>query len=89
MTAKTRYFSYLLKCSDGSYYAGSTTDLKKRMRQHNGEIMGGAKYTRSRRPVLLEYYEEHTSLKSAIQSENALKRLNHSEKQRICVSYKE
>ncbi len=42
---------YLLRCGDGSLYCGCTTDLERRLRQHNGEIPGGARYTASRRPV--------------------------------------
>jgi putative endonuclease len=47
---------YILECSDGSYYTGSTKDLELRILQHqNGE---GANYTKSRLPVKLVYYEE-------------------------------
>ncbi len=47
------YFVYILECADGTLYTGITTDLKKRLRQHNGELAGGAKYTSARRPVKL------------------------------------
>ncbi len=47
------YFVYILECCDGTFYTGITTDIKKRLRQHNGEIVGGAKYTAARRPVRL------------------------------------
>jgi putative endonuclease len=47
------YFVYILECSDGSFYTGITTDIKRRLRQHNGEIVGGAKYTLARKPVRL------------------------------------
>lgn len=42
---------YLLHCADGTLYTGITTDLGRRLRQHNGELAGGARYTRTRRPV--------------------------------------
>jgi putative endonuclease len=47
------YFVYILKCSDGTYYTGITTDVERRIRQHNGELKGGAKYTGTRQPVRL------------------------------------
>ena len=39
------YFVYIVKCADNTLYTGYATDIKRRMRQHNGEIKGGAKYT--------------------------------------------
>lgn len=54
---------YILKCSDGSYYAGSTNDLTKRIEQHNaGE---GANHTRKHLPVKLVYYEEYERIDEA------------------------
>lgn len=47
------YFVYILECCDGTFYTGITTDIKRRLRQHNGELVGGAKYTSARRPVRL------------------------------------
>lgn len=44
---------YLLRCADGTFYCGITTDMARRLRQHNGLIKGGARYTRTRRPVEL------------------------------------
>lgn len=49
-------YTYIVRCSDGSLYTGWTNDLKKRIKDHNEGR--GAKYTRSRRPVVLAYYEE-------------------------------
>ena len=44
---------YILECADGTLYTGIARDLQKRLRQHNGEIVGGPKYTSGRRPVVL------------------------------------
>lgn len=55
------YYTYIVECSDGSYYTGKTTDLDRRIKEHNGLKKGGAIYTRSRRPVLLRYFEEFTT----------------------------
>ena len=54
-----RNYTYMVKCSDGTLYTGWTTDLEYRVKAHNaGE---GAKYTRSRLPVELVYYEEYAT----------------------------
>ena len=47
------WFVYLLECADGSLYCGVTTDVARRLAQHNGQMPGGARYTRTRRPVRL------------------------------------
>ena len=52
-----RGFVYILKCSDGSYYVGSTTQLHLRLAQHNHG--NGANYTKKRLPVELVYFEEY------------------------------
>ena len=52
MTEETaRWWVYLVQCSDQSLYVGITTDLNRRLQEHNGETRGGARYTRARRPV--------------------------------------
>lgn len=50
MLEKT-WFVYLLECADKTLYCGITIDIQKRLAQHNGQLCGGAKYTRGRRPV--------------------------------------
>ena len=60
-------FMYILECSDGSYYTGSTTDLELRFRQHQaGE---GANHTKKRLPVKLVYYEEFQRIDQAFYRE--------------------
>ena len=70
---------YLLKCSDGTLYAGSTVDLAKRLREHNGG-KAGAKYTRARRPVKLVYKEKCKTLTLARAREAEIKRMKRVEK---------
>ena len=79
------FITYIVKCSDGTYYTGKTTNLTKRLRQHNGEIKGGAKYTRVRRPIQLGYSETHSTNKNACQREEELKQLSHKEKELLCT----
>lgn len=71
-------FVYILECADGSFYTGWTTDLDRRLVSHNAGR--GGRYTRSRRPVKLVYWEECPDRRSAQQRELALKRLSRGAK---------
>ena len=63
-------FTYMLRCSDGTYYLGSTRDLGLRVHQHQtGE---GAAYTRRRRPVELVWHEEHENIGAAFAREKQI-----------------
>lgn len=76
-----RNYTYMVKCSDGTLYTGWTTDLEHRVKTHNnGE---GAKYTRSRRPVELVYYEEYVTKAEAIKREYAIKKLTRKQKEKL------
>ena len=70
---------YILKCSDGTLYTGSTTDLTSRLREHN-ELKSGAKYTRARRPVELVYQEDFETLPLARNREVEIKRMSREDK---------
>lgn len=82
----TSYFVYILECNDKTYYIGKTNDLSKRLAIHNGIGAGGAKYTRSRRPVFLIYYEIYDNLSEALRREISLKKLTKGEKRRLIFS---
>jgi predicted GIY-YIG superfamily endonuclease len=64
-------YAYLLRCADGSYYAGSTTHLDIRLAQHNSD-RDGAAYTRRRRPVVLAWSAEFESIAEAYSWEKRL-----------------
>jgi len=76
------HVAYILKCKDGTLYAGSTSDLVKRLREHN-ELKSGAKYTRGRRPVVLVYKEKCKTLAKARAREAEIKRMTRKEK--LCL----
>lgn len=69
---------YVLECKDGSYYAGYTNDLVKRIAVHNEGK--GAKYTRAKRPVTCIYNEFHETKQEAMQAEYAFKQLTRKQK---------
>lgn len=83
-----QYITYILLCSDGSYYVGKTTDIDHRLRQHNGEIKGGAKYTAAKRPVVLVYIESFPTHREAAQREYVLKQLSHQQKEALAKKSK-
>lgn len=74
-------YTYILECADGSLYCGWTNRLKERVQAHNAGR--GAKYTKSRRPVTLVYYEEFDTKQEAMQREWAVKQLSRKEKLRL------
>jgi putative endonuclease len=71
----------MVHCSDGSLYTGITGNLCKRIRQHNGLAWGGAKYTRSHRPVTLVHVERYKSRIEAHRRELEIKEMAHEQKQ--------
>lgn len=74
---------YILQCADGSLYTGVARDLERRLLQHNGDCTGGAKYTRTRRPVRLAWSDTVPDRSAALQREAAIKRLSRDEKLRL------
>ena len=73
----------MLECSDGTLYTGITTDLERRIDEHNHSAKG-AKYTRARRPVLLVYSEEVENRSLASKREYFIKhKMNRKEKMQL------
>ena len=71
-------YTYLLECSDGTLYCGWTNDLERRVKAHNAGK--GAKYTKSRRPVELVYFEAFSTKQEAMRREWEIKQLSRVEK---------
>lgn len=76
------WFLYVVRCSDGSLYTGVTTDLERRIREHNTSKRG-AKYTRSRRPVELVLSMPYSSRSEAQKAEAGFKKLRKKEKEKV------
>ena len=74
-----KYYVYILSCSDDTLYTGITTDIKRRIDEHNHSEKG-AKYTKVRRPVTLVYSEESEDRSSASKREYAIKKLSREKK---------
>ena len=84
MPSQTWYI-YILRCSDNSLYTGVTTDLERRLKQHNDGAKG-ARYTRTRRPVSLAYAETANDRSEAQRREAAIKQLNPAQKEAVIAT---
>jgi putative endonuclease len=81
------WYVYFLRCADNSLYAGITTDLSRRLDEHNFSNKLAAKYTRVRRPLQLVYSEQVDSRSAATQREYQLKRLSKTTKEQLVNNY--
>lgn len=82
MPVNPSWFVYLLRCADGTLYAGITTDITRRVEEHNNG-KAGAKYTRARRPVLLVWQQEVTDRSAASRCEHLLRTLTKAQKEAL------
>ncbi|MCK9536818.1 MAG: GIY-YIG nuclease family protein [Bacilli bacterium] len=74
-------YIYILKCSDDTFYTGWTNNIEKRLNDHNNGI--GSKYTKSRLPVQLVYYEEFSTKQEAMKREYEIKQKSRREKLKL------
>lgn len=85
--ADASWYVYIAECADGTYYTGSTTDPVRREREHNSDDRG-AKYTRSRRPVKIVFYQRMADMSSALKAECAIKKKSRKDKRNIIKNQK-
>ena len=76
------YYVYILRCADATLYTGITTDMQRRVKEHNNSPKG-AKYTKARRPVTLVYSELHPDKSRALQREYKIKKLTKMQKEKL------
>lgn len=84
---KKHYYTYMVRCCDGSLYTGFTVDIEKRVQAHNEGR--GARYTRSRRPVVLAWQKEWPTEHEARSMEVKIKHMKKEDKEALAASYKE
>ena len=78
---------YLLRCADATLYCGVTTDVERRLREHNGEGKRGTKYTRTRRPVEVVCCVAQPDRAAACRLEEAVKRRPRAEKAAFLLAH--
>jgi putative endonuclease len=81
-----QWLVYVLRCGDNSLYTGVTTDVERRVREHNQDNKLAASYTRSRRPVTLVYTELCSNRSEAQKREMEIKRLTRQQKEGLITS---
>ena len=74
-----KFYVYIVRCADGTYYTGYTPSLGRRIKLHNAGK--GAKYTRQHRPVKLVWYKKYRYFKVAFKKEIAIKKLKRAQKE--------
>jgi putative endonuclease len=84
--ADDSWFVYMLRCSDNSLYTGITKDIERRVLEHNSGA-GGAKYTRTRKPVTLVYLEPGPTRSAVCQRECQIKKMNVAQKNNLIANY--
>ncbi len=82
---KQLHYCYVLRCRDGSLYTGYTTDVERRVWEHNNSDKG-AKYTKSRRPCALVHSEAFDSKSEAMKREAEIKKLSKAQKEKLIAS---
>ena len=75
------YYTYIMRCEDGSLYTGITTDVKRRLKEHQGKLSGGAKYTKGRMPTKVEVVWQSDNRSLASKLEYRIKKLSKQDKE--------
>lgn len=83
--AGSSWWVYMVACADGTLYTGVTTNVPRRVEEHNGAK--AAKYTRSRQPVRLVYEEEVLNRRAATRREAEIKQLTREQKKQLCQNF--
>ncbi|WP_324760069.1 GIY-YIG nuclease family protein [Haloarcula sp. GH36] len=78
---RTQHYTYVVRCSDGTFYTGYTTDVQRRVAEHDAG--DGAKYTRGRTPVELVHVEDFESRSAAMSREHEIKQLSRDRKEEL------
>ena len=82
---KSKYYVYILKCKNGTYYTGYTNNIGNRIKLHNKGY--GAKYLRGKGPVELVYVKEYRYYKNALNAELRIKKMRKEQKQELIKNY--
>ena len=80
------WYVYIVTCRDGSFYTGITTDVERRLKEHN-ETSKGAKYTKARRPVSLVFQEEAADKSAAAKREYQIKQMKRQTKEALIAGF--
>jgi putative endonuclease len=77
------WYTYVVECSDGTFYTGVTTDVERRINEHNEDDRLASRYVRGRRPVRLYWHSVPSQKAEAYRLERQIKQMSHEEKTHI------
>lgn len=77
------FYFYMVRCSDNTLYSGKTNNLKRRINEHNSVDSKSARYTKTRRPVVLVYSEKFKTIKEALRREHEVKQWSKPRKEKL------
>ncbi|HRN69890.1 MAG TPA: GIY-YIG nuclease family protein [Candidatus Woesebacteria bacterium] len=80
------YYFYIVRCKDNSLYCGFTTNLERRVEEHNSHNYKSAKYTRAKGPVKLVYFEQFNSKQEAMKREYEVKQWRKEQKENLILT---
>lgn len=80
------YYTYIMRCEDGSLYTGITTDVERRFKEHQGKLLGGAKYTKGRVPIKVEIVWQSDNRSLASKLEYRIKKLSKVDKETLILN---
>jgi len=80
------WYVYIVKCKDNTLYTGITNNLERRVAEHNSSKLG-AKYTKSRRPVMLVFSKKQKNRAIAAKEECRIKKISRIDKMDLCNNY--
>lgn len=83
----TSWYLYMVRTHSNQLYTGISTDPNRRLRQHKGELVGGAKALRGKGPLQLVYQQAYTDRASASKAEYQLKKLSKRDKEQLVAAY--
>ena len=86
MPGNTTWSVYMLRCADNTLYTGITSNMRRRVDEHNSDNRLASAYTRSRRPVMAVYAEEFRNRSEALRREIEIKQLSRHEKEALIKS---
>ncbi len=78
------YYFYIVRCSDGTLYSGQTNNLSRRIKEHNSVNSKSARYTKTRRPVKLIYFEKFKTIQESMRREREVKKWPKAKKEALC-----
>lgn len=81
------WYLYIVECQNTNLYTGITTNLKRRIKEHNTDNKKGAKYTRGKRPVRLVYFEKHATQSDAAKREIEIKNWKRERKMKLVIGF--